>query len=526
MNPSEELFKLIKSLTKSEKRFFKLSSSLQSGEKNYIRLFDAIENQLQYNEEEIKKIFKNDTFINHLPSEKNHLYKLILKSLRAFSSENSVNSQLQDELKNVELLFVKSHFKECRKLVDRAKKLAYAYERFYYLFELINWEKQLLEEEYLSGNFDKNLDFLIHEEQDVLEKLRNLAEYRILYSKINYVFRKGGFARDEREMELVREISENHLIKGKNTALSRRAAATCYYIQGLAHVFNRDYNSSFEKFSKVVRIFEENPALIQDIPKQYLRSLHNILMCYINNKNFDAFFELKNKIQDLKHHPAFVSTDIQVKIFTYVFQSELAAYDAMGDYEKSVSVIEKISEGMEHYKEHLSKEEQILFHYNIAYALFGAGEFKEAMQWLNKILNDNEPNLRQDIYGFARLFNLIVRFEHEQYDYLDYVVKSTSRFLLKQKSLTGREYAFETVFIKNLKKISKLLALKSTHEKNEKIISSFSEMKQNMSPMFKDNYGKVILGYFDFLSWMESKIENISFAEMKKKLLKEKRKKG
>ena len=60
MKPSDELFKLIKSLTKSEKRFFKLSSSLQSGEKNYLKLFDAIEKQLEYDEEDIKNTFKKE----------------------------------------------------------------------------------------------------------------------------------------------------------------------------------------------------------------------------------------------------------------------------------------------------------------------------------------------------------------------------------------------------------------------------------------------------------------------------------
>ena len=79
MKPSTELFQLIKSLTKSEKRYFKLSSSLQSGEKNYLKLFEAIELQNEYDEEAIKEQFKAETFIKHLPSEKNHLYNLILK---------------------------------------------------------------------------------------------------------------------------------------------------------------------------------------------------------------------------------------------------------------------------------------------------------------------------------------------------------------------------------------------------------------------------------------------------------------
>lgn len=513
MKPSEELFKLIKSLTKSEKRFFKLHSSLQAGDKNYIRLFDAVENQPHYDEQAIKDLFRKETFIRHLPSEKNHLYKLILKSLRAFTADNSVNSQLQDELKSVEILFMKAHYRECRKIIDKSKKLAYANEKFYYLSELINWEKQLLEEEYLSGNFDKNLNSLIQEEQDVLEKLRNLAEYRILYSKINYVFRKGGFARDEREMELVREISDSHLIKGKNTAKSRSAAATCYYIQGLADVFRQDYNSSFEKFSKVVRIFEENSSLIQDIPKQYLRSLNNLLMCYIDKKNFQAYFELKDKIQSLKNLPAFTSTDIQVKIFTYTYQSEFAAYNATGEYEKATATAEKVIDGMERYKEHLGKEEQILFYYNMALAYFGAGNIKESLQLLNRIVNDNESNLRQDIYSFSRLFNVVVRFDLKQFDYLAYVIKSTLRFYSKQQMITGRDYIFEPLFLKHLSKISKLA------DNPLKMKSSFLEMKEKINPFLSGPYGKVILGYFDFQSWIESKLKGITFAEARKKTI-------
>ena len=54
---SEELFQLIKSLSKQEKRYFKLYASRHViGEKNkYVQLFDAIDKQAAYNEEKIKK---------------------------------------------------------------------------------------------------------------------------------------------------------------------------------------------------------------------------------------------------------------------------------------------------------------------------------------------------------------------------------------------------------------------------------------------------------------------------------------
>ncbi len=80
-----------------------------------------------------------------------------------------------------------------RKACKKGKKIAKSHERFYYLFELIKWDKLLLEEEFQSGKFDRDLSKVVNEEHSVIKKLRNLAEYQILYSKINYMFRQGGY---------------------------------------------------------------------------------------------------------------------------------------------------------------------------------------------------------------------------------------------------------------------------------------------------------------------------------------------
>ncbi|MAR68633.1 MAG: hypothetical protein CL833_15395, partial [Crocinitomicaceae bacterium] len=164
MKASTELFDLVQSLTKSEKRFFKLTSSLQSGEKNYLKIFDHIEKQKVYDEDLLKHEFRNETFVKHFPSEKNHLYKLILKSLRSFHSDKTISSILKQEVKNIEILYRKALFAECNKFVTRAKKQAIMHEKFYYWFELLGWEKLLLEEAYEAGKFDRNLDELIIEE--------------------------------------------------------------------------------------------------------------------------------------------------------------------------------------------------------------------------------------------------------------------------------------------------------------------------------------------------------------------------
>ena len=255
MKPSTELFNLIKSLSKSEKRFFKLSSSLQSGDKNYLKVFDFIEKQATYDEDSLKSRFKNEVFIKHLPSEKNHLYKLIMKSLRMYSSGQSIGSVLAEDLKNIEILYNKALYKECSKFVTRAKATAQKHEKFYFLYELIGWEKKLIDSAYEAGEFSMNLDALNEEEEQVIAKLRNLAEYVVLYAKVNLIFRSGGFTRNEKEKQVVDDIAQHYLISGKNTAISTNAASICYYIKGLCAATNRNYKDSYTFFSRTERDF-------------------------------------------------------------------------------------------------------------------------------------------------------------------------------------------------------------------------------------------------------------------------------
>lgn len=502
MKPSTELFDLIKSLTKSEKRFFKLSSSLQSGEKNYLKIFDYIEKQKKYDEEELKNHFSKTTFIKHLPSEKNHLYKLVLKSLRAYYSDQSISSQLKQEIKNVEILHKKALYKECRKFVKRAKKMAMDHEKFYYWFELISWEKKLLEEAIEQGDFNYDLDKLIEEEEMVIAKLRNLAEYQILYSKINHIFRSGGFSRNSEERKVVDEIADYHLIKGKNTAISTRATSMCYYIKGLCAATNRDFDDAFLFFNKVRLVLDRDPKIKSDLSKRYVLTLGHLIRGHVDNENYDEAYSLIQELRGLASQKSFKSIDVSVAIFTMSYNSELLYYNKKGDFEKSIGLIDEIEAHTKELKNKISKEQEVLFSYNIAYAFFGIGDYKKALFHLNKVLNDNEQNLRQDIYSFARIFNLIIHYELENYDFLEYIIKSTARYLNKH----DKDYKIEDVFIRNIRKLAK-----HADEGNEKGV--LAEVNKEIQDLLQDTNERVIIDYFDIENWFKAKVNGVSFSE-------------
>ncbi len=506
MKPSPALFELIKSLSKSEKRYFKLNSTLQTGSKNYIKLFDAIEKQKEYDEEEIKEKFKKETFIKHLPSEKNHLFNIILKSLRGYHSDRSAAAILHELLRNMELLYDKTMFKECIKLVRKAKSIAYTYEKFYYLLDIINWEKRLMEEEYLRGNFETDVADLIKEEQACIEKLNNIAEYHLLFSKINHASRKEGiFARNKNEKQIFDEVMNHPLIKGKNTAKSIKATATCYLIQGMGYIGNNDHAGALSKFEKVVEVFETHPEIIEEVPKRYLRAVASLCFCYMETKQKEKLEANLKKLRNLANHKAFYSRDLQVKSFIFTLNAELVVFEALGDEKRLLNSVNSSLERYEDLESSFSLEEKSLLNYNFAYAYFGAGEHKKALKWLNEVINESEGELRQDIYSFARIFSIIIHFEMKHYDLMDYIIKSSSRYIKKKE----RIYKVEEVFFSYIKKLAK----QRVAAKQKEI---FKKFKVDIDKALQEPYEKVALKYFDFVSWIDSKIEGKPYLEAKK----------
>jgi hypothetical protein len=502
MKPSTELFKLIKSLSKSEKRFFKLMSALQDGDKNYLKIFDFIDSRASYSEEDLKDFFRDETFIKHLPSEKNHLYKLILKSLRLFHGEESISSVLKQEIKNVEVLFNRALLKECEKFLVRAKILAQQHEEFYYWFELISWEKKLLENAYESGDFTKSIEKLIEEEEYVISRLRNLAEYQMIYSKIDLVFRSGGFTRTENEIKVVDDIADYHLIKGQNTALSIRASSMCYYIKGLCAASKRDYNQSFIFFNKTREILDKNEFIKIDLGQRYVMTLSHLLRCYIENKNFDKASQLIHDLRSLEGLKGFTSTEISLKIFTRSSVLELMLFHSIGEFKKSVLLLPEIERKQKIFGDKVSKEQEVLLTYYKAYNCFGSGDYKKALFYLNNILNDNEQKLRQDIYSFSRIFNLILHYELGNIDLLDYLIKSAGRYFSKNDRLN----TIELTFIKYFRKLSRAI------ENSERLLI-FEMLKQELDELFLDEKQKVVLEYFNIGAWLTSKIYKITFSE-------------
>ncbi|MBI3258901.1 MAG: hypothetical protein HYZ54_05435 [Ignavibacteriae bacterium] len=86
MKSSDDLFRLVKSLTSAEKGYFKKYTAKHIiGDKNdYTILFTILDKMDEWDEELLKRRLAKFGFSHRISSVKNYLNKLILESLRAF----------------------------------------------------------------------------------------------------------------------------------------------------------------------------------------------------------------------------------------------------------------------------------------------------------------------------------------------------------------------------------------------------------------------------------------------------------
>jgi len=174
----KQLTELIKSLSKSEKRFYKLMASTDpDATENMIQLFNSIEKKGKIN-----KVSSFDTNSNQPTTFE--LYQFILKCLRRFYSESNPNFNFKDEVLNARSLFDKAQYKQCRKLINTLKRALYETEQYNLLLKVFDIEKKILPFE--DANTKTSLPIVIaREEFSAINKEIKLLKYYHLYLQVH-----------------------------------------------------------------------------------------------------------------------------------------------------------------------------------------------------------------------------------------------------------------------------------------------------------------------------------------------------
>ena len=498
---SNELFLLIKSLTKSEKGYFKQYSKFntKTEDSKYIKLFNMIDRQNEYDEHEIREIFRGDSFIKQLHVAKNYLYRSILKSLNQYHSGNISAIQINELYNSSLILYKKGLFSEGIKLIQKCKQLAYKNGKYERIFEIHKLEHSLaislnkvLPEDYVEN--------YVNESNDALEKLYNVKEYREIYLRLLIEFRKNRFVRKPEDRVLYKEILDHPLLVNENMALSFESKILFNQIYANYYMAVEDDLMFHQHIRNVAVLFESNEAHAQEFTLEYVSALNSYLSSLIFLKIFNEADLVISKLKKIEEN---TTPYIKNIIFINSYNFLLVKYILTGEFEKGAELVPEIELRIKSLKGKKKINVEEKFDYTISYIYFGLGEYDKSLKWLNKILSKNQNEVRPDLLSFAHILNLIIHFELDNIILLEYIVKNSYRFLYKRKKLYKVENA-----VLNL--IRKTYGINS----KEKLQEYFMDFYVSLKEITKDPYEKIALEYFDLLSWLESKIENKKFADV------------
>jgi hypothetical protein len=505
MKPTDDLFRLVHSLSKHEKRYFKLfAARYESKEKNnYIKLFDAIDRQEAYDEEQIKQLFRHEVFVRHLPSEKNYLYNLILDSLHVFYGEVA-EQKLAKRLHQANILFARGLFEQSEKILKRIKQQAEQQELYPLLLDILQLEKQIISRNYYSGTTAEELKAIYEQENHCLERIKEVNEYWYLFSRFYHFHYSRGTARDTRQWEQIQEIIHHPLLADVDRKRSYRTQLDFLHIHALYNFMEGNHEKAYHFNRAYLELLESRPEQLQQYSKRYMATLNNSLMDALNLKRYD---ELKQGIQKLRLLPEkyafYNSRNTEADIFRLSSILELNQFIKTANYTEGISFIKPIEKGLKEFEGLIVKHNYLTIYYLIAYLYFGAGQYSQAIRWLNRIINDTEEDILQDIHAFARIFALIIHYQLKNNDILDHLFNSTQRYLTKREQV----YKAETILLRHLRKMTEITGSRALKE-------AFVRLKEELQPLASDPIESKAFSYFDLMSWLDSNISGRPFVDI------------
>ncbi|MGE0076509.1 MAG: hypothetical protein AB7S48_01470 [Bacteroidales bacterium] len=503
---SDQLFQLIKSLTKSEKRYFKLyvSRITSAEDTKFLKLFYIVDNQQEYSEE---KILKKEPSIKEtqLSNLKAHLYKQILQSLRLYHSGNDIDMKIREQLDNTTILYNRCLFDQSLKSLEKAKTIATEYDRSSMLYQILETEKVLVTR-FIKSNIEDRVNQNITNSETIKEQLSNITNFSNLTLKLYSLYLKIGFIRDHKDFELVSSFLYSTLPVFKEELLSFDEKMHLYNAFVGYYFFIQDYNRGHDYAKKWVNLFEDNKQLIISKLEMYIKGLNNLLVSQSKLNRYKEFVATTKKFDELNDLSSSVLTlNIRMLIFKYSSTHKINEYFVLGKFTEGASLVPSIAKQLELFEDKLNTHYILIFYYKFACMYFGASNYQQASFWCNKILNTKEVDLRTDIYIFARILILISHWELGNIDLVEYYIRSTYRYLFKNRSLQ-RFYLIIMKFLRKLGTIS-----------NDQLNDAFAGLKEQLKPLTSDPYEKLPFIYFDIISWLESKLNDCAVEEITQK---------
>lgn len=368
---------------------------------------------------------------------------------------------------------------------------------------LIQYLAHRLELDYLaelnfSGLPEKQLIELQMRAKHLLKNMHNIHEHHSLYELLKYRLIYSGKVLSEESKKQLNDLllSEMSLITGKvKNSFSSRKLHLLFQSFFLTDI--GDYRSALKMFYQLTELFEHNHSMWDNPPLDYLSSLDGILDSLRTMRCYEEMDFYLQKIQQLTalHYSEYFRTIARKTVMVY----QLALLTGAGRFEDAIQYGRTFHPALlkMYHTGDYEKESELLFYLGTAY--FSTHQLKKANTYINRIVLMGKINYQSAIYKAARLLGILVHYELNDFEYLEYEIRSYKRSFLKKGKL-----------LKTEKLIFKLVNLHPDANGSAKNEVLWKKISAAVHSIEADKYELQLLKYFDFIHWVKSKFGKIT----------------
>lgn len=434
----DQLFTLVKSLTKAEKRSFRLYVNRLQSDSKFIQLFDVLDKLETYEEEEVLSRLPG-VEKRHLANLKRHLYKQILTSLRLIHIQRSIDIEIREQIDFARILYGKGMYMQALRTLESTKRKALEHHQDILHLEIIEFQK-LIEARHItrSRRVQNKMEQLLEE----AAQRSFIAHSSNLFSNFNIQMHgwyiQYGHIKSEEEREQVqayfrRYLPEAHL--GRQLTFFEKV--NLYQAYFWHRYILLDFRGALSYARQWVALFHENEQMMEKDPALYMRGQYYLLVVLYLLRDTETYAE------ELSRFEGFV-TAIQEDLnengeliaIVYLNLSRLNYAFISGNYQSGIDLIPKINAELERLSANTDVHRILLFYFKFAYLHFSKGQYEEALVYLNEIIHLKTAHLRDDLLHNARVLHLLCHYESGNYELLEYLTSGVKRLFEKAIDLS------------------------------------------------------------------------------------------
>lgn len=495
--PSTDLFEIIKSLSKVEKKMFTiLNSRYSSTNKLYIELFNAIDKQQVYDEKKLLALFQkkhNYTNYKHL---KNYLFNRILEFIENNNNTTSYKQLIYSYLKRTEVLYSKKLTSLAEKELKKAEKIALLNYDIDAQLEVLSWKRKLYVKQFIYTPIKNYENDIYKKEVELLNQKQQLTELHLININVSHLLvTQSENLSTKNQQELIYLVS-NPLLSLENKLQSVSEKITRYRILGDIYFLLKDWEQHYYNFKQ--GLFFVKKMKLPFSEQLFFSSRLSISIQKLNKQKEMKL--LKDEITITLNAIAIKNKPISLYSNNYIpFINNYIDYLLITDTEEALKTYD---ENLVLIDKYASKQGKLVFYVNASIAHFYSANFRKSLAIINtKILIFEKENVREDIVQLAMILSLLNHYELKNDDVFEYLHHSYSNYFNK---LTQNNFA---AFL-----LLDFFKTKNHFESKKETKGLIENLKNNLVAYQND----AMLKMFPFIAWLDSKIETRPFLEMLK----------